>query len=297
MLLSTIALLLIIGPSRLVPDATAQEARTVVISDGRVSINGKYLSDDAVPKALRDFDGQVSFTFLGEEDPVLGFGEQLYRIEGERIVEVPASALGIGSDVRVRRLHPGGVVHVRTFPRFDSEAFSFEMPDFEFQMFDSLRLMSDSVAAFLGSRVAQEHASRMRALADEMRRSIPPPGGRVHVFSGPDWDSHASDLLGARDRFRHHLELENELDEESRRIAEELRLSDSSELRKELEEDLREHLEEIFELRQENRRAEVRELESRLEELRNRLQRREELRDRIIEERMEFLLGEETRER
>ena len=271
----------------------AQESRTVEISGGRVSINGTYLDDDAVPRALREFDGQVSFTFSGEEDPVLGFGETLYRIESDRIVELPASSLKMGGFLHA----PVGPnrIHV-TMPAFDSTLFAVHLPEmhvFRSELLDSMRLVAESLVV-VDADMMRRNAERMRELADEIRLSVPPPGGRIHIARAPSlWDDFGDDLdFGEIQPLRRHLLREQELDAESHRIARELRNATSDQLRAELEADLRSHLEEVFELRQENRRAEIKELEGRLEELRDRLERREELRERIIEERLEFLKRE-----
>lgn len=285
--------LAVMPASLLAPQAHAQDARTVVIADGRVSINGSYLDDDSVPAELRDFEGEVSFTFRGEEDPVLGLGNDLYRIQGDEIVKIPPSSLTKGPNVHVFSNSAPGKMHwLDGLPEFDPSMFSIDIPEMDPHMFDHLRVLSDSMAV-LGSRFAEMNAARMRKLAEQIRHSVPPPGGRVQVYRGP----HGRDMLGPHDPIRHQLEMENELDVESMRIAGELRQTESETLRAELEEDLRAHLEDIFELRQENRRAEVRELEQRIEELRNRLEKREELRQRIIDERMEFLLEEDAQGR
>lgn len=55
---------------------------------------------------------------------------------------------------------------------------------------------------------------------------------------------------------------------------------------------LRTTLNEIFELKQENRRREIEQLENQITELRRRLEKREEMRDEMIEQRIQQLIGE-----
>ena len=288
---------LLLGAALLVfSPAYAQDGRTVTVSDGIVTINGEVLPDDAVPQALREFDGEVSFTFLGDEDPVIGFGESLYRIEGNRIVEVPAVEGGAGPGVF--RLNVDGLHDLDHF-QMNFPTHVFDPGPFRDHVVSIVR--AESLAVAHAREMAQEHQVRLQSLADEMRRSVPPPGGRVRVFHGPAPGDESTEARWMdpleNERLRGHLDRERALDQESQRIAQELRQIASEELRRELERDLREHLEEVFELRQENRRTEIRELESRLEELKQRLERREELREEIVEERLEFLLDEDRPDR
>ena len=57
---------------------------------------------------------------------------------------------------------------------------------------------------------------------------------------------------------------------------------------------LRERLDEIFELKQENRRREVEELEEKLQELQKAVAERERLGDEIVDRRLQELLGNDT---
>ena len=79
---------------------------------------------------------------------------------------------------------------------------------------------------------------------------------------------------------------------ETVQLAYEIRRLPEGDQREELLHELRELLEDTFELKQENRRREVAQLESELEALRTRLRERERQRDRLIEVRIRELLSE-----
>lgn len=290
------------------PPVRGQEPLNVTIQDGEVSINGKVLDDDAVPEALRSFDGNVSFTYNGDEDPILGLGDELFLIEGDRIVLVPSHAPHLPNFFRfgdpalpdpppLSATRPGLGFAI---PSIDSALF--DLPDEFFgdparfaRLISESNLVVDSLGIAHMTEATRQQAERMRGLAEEIRNSVPPPGGRVRVYHAPSKREEPGEDVAERledERIRMHLQLEKQLDLESRRIASEIAQLASEDLRRELERDLRSHLDEAFELRQENRRKEIRELESRLNELQERLERREELRERIIEERVEFLLRE-----
>ena len=59
---------------------------------------------------------------------------------------------------------------------------------------------------------------------------------------------------------------------------------------------LRTTLDQIFELKQENRRREIDQLEDQLEDLQRRLEKREEMREQMIEQRIQQLVGEDTQQ-
>ena len=87
------------------------------------------------------------------------------------------------------------------------------------------------------------------------------------------------------------LEAEQRLEAETYVLAERIRQLDPGRDRGVLEKDLREKLEEIFELKQANRRREIQHLEQQLEQLRSRLQERERLHEAIVDRRFEELTG------
>jgi len=60
---------------------------------------------------------------------------------------------------------------------------------------------------------------------------------------------------------------------------------------------LRTTLNEIFELKQENRRREIQQLENQITELRRRLEKREDMRDEMVEQRIQQLIGESNEPR
>ena len=98
--------------------------------------------------------------------------------------------------------------------------------------------------------------------------------------------------LSERDRALYErLVREREMEAEAVRLARELRRADASE-RTRLRDELRERLDAMFELKQENRREEVRQVEEVLQALRQRLQEREAMRDKIIQHRMRELTGQ-----
>lgn len=87
---------------------------------------------------------------------------------------------------------------------------------------------------------------------------------------------------------------EHELELTTQALAAEIRALQEGEVRRAKTRELRAKLEEIFELKQENRRREIQQLEIQLQALRRRLGEREHLRRRIIDERLRQLIEQEA---
>ena len=97
---------------------------------------------------------------------------------------------------------------------------------------------------------------------------------------------------------RRHKELYDRLMRERRMeaqtydLARTIRQLPQGEQRQRFLDSLRTTLNEIFELKQENRRREIQQLENQITELRRRLEKREEMREQMIEQRIQQLIGE-----
>lgn len=92
------------------------------------------------------------------------------------------------------------------------------------------------------------------------------------------------------------LSREMELENEASRLAAAVRAANDATERKAQTELLRAKLDEIFEFKQENRRAEILQFERELDKLRERLEKREMQKQRLINRRVEILTGEATLE-
>jgi hypothetical protein len=90
------------------------------------------------------------------------------------------------------------------------------------------------------------------------------------------------------------LARERSMDLDVRDLVREIRSTTDVSDRKELTEQLRTRLEEIFELKQANRRAEIEDMETRLKKLQSHVAQRQKQRDLIIEQRINELLGEHS---
>ena len=89
---------------------------------------------------------------------------------------------------------------------------------------------------------------------------------------------------------------ERQMEYETRALAQRVRQLPEGEERAQMLDSLRTTLNDIFDLKQENRQREVQQLQARLEELQRRLEKREEMRTEMIDQRIRQLIGEQQPE-
>lgn len=306
----------------------AQPLRTLEVQDGNVYIDGKLVPEDQLPASL-DLSGvAMQFQFMGDIDPVISLGERLFRVEGERLLEVnqfeDSAAPVNGAMEPVTGLHP-------IFP----EAF---VTSFAAPLAVPVTVEADhaeSPAAARGQEILQSQALALQRLVTEIEAlsrfegTLNTQGGvrSVHLGHVPilrqprqGMSPLEATLMSEKLRFQaermalaarqlplieirsyldevqqHDAELydrllhEQMLEEESLHLAARVRQVPEGRERAAREEALRNKLEEIFELRQENRRREIEQLQEQLGELQRRLDQRERLHERIIENRIQEL--------
>jgi hypothetical protein len=143
-------------------------------------------------------------------------------------------------------------------------------------------------------------AASNQGFAPASRRSAPAPRQQPSAASGAQ--ETASDMQEAHQKYlseiqQSHQELyrnlvrERRMESESREIARTIRLLPDGPERDAQKDTLRATLNRIFELKQENRRREIDQLQSQIDELERRLEQRESMREEMIERRMNELLG------
>jgi hypothetical protein len=100
-----------------------------------------------------------------------------------------------------------------------------------------------------------------------------------------------SEIQQSHQELYRNLVRERRMESESREIARTIRLLPDGPERDAQKDTLRATLNRIFELKQENRRREIDQLQSQIDELERRLEQRESMREEMIERRMNELLG------
>ena len=276
----------------------AQDIRSVTIRDGRVFVDGHPVPPEALPASLRLQGLNQQFSFVGAgDDVVVDIGGTLYRLDGRRLLELkePAEAPGAAPSVTVafrgRAVPPTSpssasfVVHgstAYTITGHQVDLLQEQAALLEAQAADVVRLnrMLD-----LGGPEYGQVAARWRRAADQLSMA-------AQTLPRLEWQGYLHDVAQKDLDLYHRLVEEQQLEAEAQALAAEIRRQYGQAQREEQIRLLRRKLEEIFELKQENRRAEIRQLEAELDDLRERLAERERLREEIVERRLRELIGE-----
>jgi len=124
----------------------------------------------------------------------------------------------------------------------------------------------------------QRHASRLARFAEDLPRF--------------EMQSYLEAVQQADQELHSRLIREQELEAQTQALAREVATADGEE-QEVLRRELRAQLEEIFEMKQENRAREIQQLQEEMGRLRQRLEKRERYREYMIERRLRYLLRKE----
>jgi hypothetical protein len=272
-ILSLIACCLVVG-------IAGAQTHTIEITTGRVYVDGA-LVQDSMSTALGMLEAR--FTIPESADLLLEIDGRLVKISAAGIEELrrPLFVAGGRSNVdRSRAGDDGGVAaeayfitaqaeelraRAREMERIGVQLQASRVPDQElFQLIEMLRqsaVAAEQVATALPHFRAQGYLSDVREQNEELYQLL------------------------LREQY---------LENESLRLSAEIRVLSGAEREARVGE-LRERLEEIFQMKQDNRKREIEELESRLSSMQRRLEKRARYHDYIIERRLNELIGSEDR--
>lgn len=273
-----------------------QQNRTLVIRDGAVWIDGARIPAQALPESL-DLEGVTAqLSFGGDAAPLVVIDGASFRIEPDGLVAVdeasaaadfrfeigpglPQAPVGFSSPGLGRisgyqaelggREDPAGLA-----PGVPPGAQAAPMVGFG----RSGRVLDRGDGRYLtqhARRPLDEAEAALRAASELPRRAA-----RAYLHEVQQRDEALFNRLVAE----HEMEMQTQI------LAMEIAQLPSGEERDAKTAALRSKLEEIFELKQENRRREIAQLNDELERLRRRLRERETLRDEIIDRRLQQLV-------
>ena len=247
------------------PAHAQTQQHTLVIRDGQVWINDQQVPPEKLPRSLVTEGVDAYFSFLGTETPMIEFGGAIYVLEDGGLRELlPAErpeaqeldVLGMPLPVE-SRARLGGL------PEAAMDA----------QRLDQLERSYQQQLLLMQVQAAQ---------AAEMARVLP----RLQV------QNYFSEVQQQDQGLYRQLVTELQMEAQARDLALEIQRLPEGALREQRIEALRQRLDSMFELKQENRRLEIRQLEGELEALYKHLSDREALRQRIVEQRLLELINQ-----
>ncbi|MGI9174971.1 MAG: hypothetical protein ACR2GR_06600 [Rhodothermales bacterium] len=242
----------------------AQSLRTLQIEDGIVSIDDEPIPEEDLPDSLViPTDDIYRFSFTPGKEPIIELGGRFFTVKGKQLVEISQA------DVEAMGGLPGGVTSNLRYA-------------------DALRSHS---SATLG-RGFVTATPRSGAFGSRLQLLTPSSGTSWVVRPQTETQRYLSAMQQGNKDLYERLMKERELEAKSQMLAARIRaLTEDDPERKALTEELRQQLDEIFVLKEENRRRETEQLEKELKVLRDQLSKREEKREQIIERRLNELLG------
>jgi hypothetical protein len=270
----------------------AQPTRTFAISDGQVLVDGTALPPEALPEGLDLRGVRATLTFTDPFQPVIEIDGVRYQLEGQRLVEMGAE------DEASARVYffpspgdlappaPGFLDGRGMEPAFAPANPGLLRQQFIRELADRSRSL-DHLSSQIGVRPHVEVGPLVQQLRSEAlaaaqaAQALPEVDDQAYLFT-----------LRARDpQLYEQLVREHHLEAATQTLAQRIRSLTPGDERTRLLADLRTQLDAIFELKQQNRRNEIHQLEERIQELKRLLQQREQQRPRIIDNRLQHLIG------
>lgn len=281
--------------------AQAPESRSLIIQDGAVILDGERLAPDELPPSLDTKDIQLHYTFSGDVRPVIDVNGAYFVIESDGIREV-AQGEQDGVSVFLRQNGP-----VRA-PDSDRVSFRNQNLPKDIRSFAAPHAASiERQARELQAQAAQFQELQARLQEDFGDRQVEELYEAAQRLGQQAQQAALAAEALPQIEVRHYLEGiqrkdrelyerlvdEREMESESIRLSREIRATENEQERAERTTELRAKLDEIFELKQANRRREIEQFENRLNDLQKKLQERERLREQIIDGRLRQLLDQD----
>ncbi|RMH63102.1 MAG: hypothetical protein D6685_08070 [Bacteroidetes bacterium] len=278
--------------------AAAQPTQTLLIRDGDVYINGRLVPPDELPEGLDTWGVEARFSVTGDATPVFSIGQGLYKLVDGRLLPADDPAAGDdpaadASGVSVFFRDPAGAPAARRDPLADRAGTRAAVtPDDVYAVRLQQRLVElQQQAQALQRQSAQapdpllvQEFDRLIRQFEQMVESSPAAPELQQRRYLDEMQQHDQELYG-------RLMQEWQMERETHRLADSIRRLPDGPQREAQIGQLRDLLDQIFELKQENRRAEIAALKARLAEAQERLEQREALRSTIIDHRLRQLIG------
>ncbi len=237
--------------------AVAQAYR-IELRDGRIWLNGRLISPQELPPGFTvNPHLQARLVVEGEEEPIIDLAGYRFRIRDHRLELLPKETIWLSPGLMALLQQSGEQLR-----RLEKQ----------------LRRVQDRPEMREMEQYMRELERQLSQIQEQFARSAEEVMDKAGVWGAR--------LYGER-LAEQHLEIK------SRQLAARIRKVQDEAERVRLRRKLRNLLEDLFELKQENRRREIRLVRDRLRELEEQLQAREKHRKAIIEQRMRELLGED----
>jgi hypothetical protein len=287
--------LLMLAMSGLPFPSYAQSSYTLSFRDGNVYIDGQEVPADELPASLKLKDLSGNLSFSGDTTPILEFGGAFYMLDGQRLREVKWDEGADGVTIFFREKTEDGPVVLRKYRRDDPGVMFFSLDGDASHMTlvqdYTQRLHARAVelqALSQDDRI--QDAKEITVLVRQLTEQAEETARVAEQLPQLEVESYLFDVQRRDNTLYQQLRNEQHMELETHQLAARIRALQEGAERTALMKELEARLNEIFDLKQRNRRQEIEQLEARLEELYRRLEEREDMRQRVIERRIGELL-------
>ena len=265
--------------------AGAQTVQTLTIDNGKVIINGQEVAVKDLPDTvdLRDYD--ATYSFSGDVRPLIKLGDAFYLYDGQFLR--PFTNLQGEEGGLFVFLDASGEA-TTLLGRYGNTVDQYSFNSVAQQQAQALQQYTQELQQLSSQKVDQRQANQAlvtarerMAQAAQVVQALPRLQVQSYLNETQQYDQNLYSLLVREWR----------MEREAEALAIEIRRLPDGESRTLRIDQLHRKLDEIFELKQQNRRREIGQLEQELEALRERLQKREAWRDRLIQQRLSELIG------
>jgi len=299
-----------------------QDSHSIRIADGAVYIDGRQVPDDELPEGL-DAEGiELQYVFSGDVAPVIRIGRDYFVLDGGELREATPQersdvAVIFRNRPEVARLRDAQAMERMTAAMAaENAALAHALEEASAAVAaNSNHVMSVSPAPHIAimqmkAEELQERAKKLQELQNlgasldperiDLERAVRELTLQAEETARAARAMPQMQVQGYLSTIREHNEAlfdklidERSMEHETYKLASEIRQERNEDLRAQMTDRLRARLHEIFDLKQDNRRREINELEQRLDEPQDNLAERERRRDDIVERRLRQLLGED----
>ena len=256
--------------------------RSLQIEDGAVFIDGRQVYPDQLPEGFPPEGTTVEYVFLPGSDEDLRIhvrGGAQYALQGDTLKMIPdIPGFPRNFDPPVLLIPPDSSDAVEALFAQKTEAL----------LKQAKRLMD------LQQRLTDGKASELEQMAEEMALHAMEAARTASEFPHIQTRRYLMDIQDTDKALFDRLMRERRMEREASRMARKFAAMEEGEARRDSVGVLQERLDGIFELKQENRRREVEQIEEKLQELRKAIVERERFRSQIVDRRLKELLGDGT---
>ncbi|MDA1028902.1 MAG: hypothetical protein O3B41_07615 [Bacteroidetes bacterium] len=277
-------------------DAQAQTPSThkVAVEKGQVFVNGKQVAVSRLPKSLLNIDKQTNLTFWSNDNALLEINNIVYAIKDGTLVEASKQELADAQysiyfspnskEVPIKLYERRQAPTTYTVRRLEGEkpmAHYVEALNERAQEFNNLRFKIDPAREPEAAKIAMQ----LKLGAENVARM-------AQSFPQVQLEAYFADVHAMDQSLYDRLMREQEMEMETHHLAMKIREASTRAEQERIASQLRKALNEIFQLKQENRKTEIEQLSAKLNEMQKKLKEREALRSDIVEKRIKELLDQ-----